>query len=109
MTVFERIKALADNQKISLQKVATDLGFSENLLYRWKTAKPRAEDLSKVADYFHVSVDYLLGREELPETYIQKPRVKILARQMDTQLTDDEIDVLGTLIDKFAKGKFGGK
>lgn len=63
MTTFERIKNLADNQKISLQKVAIDIGLSENAIYGWKTRKPKGEDLAKVADYFHVSVDYLLGRD----------------------------------------------
>ena len=63
MTTFERIKNLADNQKISLQKVARDIGLSENAIYGWKTRKPKGEDLAKVADYFHVSVDYLLGRD----------------------------------------------
>ncbi|WP_139008887.1 XRE family transcriptional regulator [Lactococcus lactis] len=63
MTTFERIKKLADNQKISLQKVAIDIGLSENAIYGWKTRKPKGEDLAKIADYFHVSVDYLLGRD----------------------------------------------
>ncbi|QIW51780.1 helix-turn-helix domain-containing protein [Lactococcus raffinolactis] len=66
MTTFERIKFLADKQKISLQKVSTDVGLSENAIYGWKTRKPKGEDLAKIADYFHVSVDYLLGREEQP-------------------------------------------
>lgn len=64
MTTFERIKKLADSRKISLQELATRLGFSENLIYRWKNAVPKTEYLEKVADYFHVSVDYLLGRED---------------------------------------------
>lgn len=66
MTTFERIKKLADNQKISLQKVAIDIGLSENAIYGWKTRKPKGDDLAKVADYFHVSVDYLLGRKDNP-------------------------------------------
>lgn len=66
MTVFERIKKLANDQGKSVSKVATDLGFSENLFYRWKTSEPKARDLEKVADYFGVSIDYLLGREKQP-------------------------------------------
>lgn len=68
MTTFERIKNLADNQKISLQKVAIDIGLSENAIYGWKTRKPKGEDLAKIADYFHVSVDYLLGRDKTEPT-----------------------------------------
>lgn len=67
MTTFERIKFLADKQKISLSELAIKLGFSENNIYRWKNSKPKGEDLGKIADFFHVSVDYLLGREKLEE------------------------------------------
>lgn len=64
MTIFERIKKLANKQGKSLQKVSEDLGLSTNYLYRLKTQQPTAEKLALIADYFHVSVDYLLGREE---------------------------------------------
>ncbi|MGG5373540.1 helix-turn-helix domain-containing protein [Enterococcus sp. AZ196] len=72
MTVFERIKKLANNQGKGVSKVATDLGFSENLFYRWKTSEPKARDLQKVADYFDVSVDYLLGRTDSPSPEVEK-------------------------------------
>ncbi|MGH1847105.1 helix-turn-helix transcriptional regulator [Enterococcus gilvus] len=67
MTVFDRIKELADKQGISVSKVAVDLGFSENLFYQWKKASPKSDRLQKVADYFDVSVDYLLGRTDNSE------------------------------------------
>ena len=71
MDVFERIKILSQKRDISMKEVALELGFSENLFYKWKTSNPKATDLAKVADYFHVTVDYLLGRDEdgiLPES-----------------------------------------
>lgn len=64
MTLFERIKLLANKKDKNMKEVAIELGFSENLFYRWKTTDPKAVDLEKVADYFDVTVDYLLGREE---------------------------------------------
>ncbi|GAA2821643.1 helix-turn-helix transcriptional regulator [Lactococcus raffinolactis] len=64
MTVFEQIKKLAKSRDIAMKDLALKLGFSENLFYTWKKTNPKAADLAKVADYFHVSVDYLLGREE---------------------------------------------
>jgi len=63
MTVFEAIKNLADKQGKNVKTVAIDVGLSENAIYGWKKTKPKADDLAKVADYFHVSVDYLLGRD----------------------------------------------
>lgn len=78
MTLFERIKSLASKRDKSMKEVAIDLGFSENLFYRWKTTEPKGVDLEKVADYFEVSVDYLLGRSENPK--------------INTGKTDDEFN-----------------
>ena len=64
MTISERIKDLADKQGKTLQKVSEDLGFGVNYLYRLKNQQPTAEKLKLIADYFSVSVDYLLGRDE---------------------------------------------
>ncbi|MBB1109441.1 helix-turn-helix transcriptional regulator [Limosilactobacillus sp. pH52_RY] len=65
--LFERIKQLAKNRGVSLKKVATDLGFGENTIYKWKTQSPKGEYLEKVADYFDVTTDYLLGRTDTPQ------------------------------------------
>lgn len=63
MPTFERVKQLAEKKKISIVELEEKLGFSRNSLYSWKRNKPSVEKLKKVADYFHVSTDYLLGRE----------------------------------------------
>ena len=48
-----------------MKQVTIDLGYSENYFYSLKSGKqPSAEKLQEIADYFNVSVDYLLGREE---------------------------------------------
>lgn len=64
MITFERIKELAKKQGKSLNKVEEELGYGKNVLYRLKDSNPSTERLEEIADYFHVSVDYLLGREE---------------------------------------------
>ncbi|MBO0477924.1 helix-turn-helix transcriptional regulator [Vagococcus sp. DIV0080] len=65
MTVYSRIKKLADKQGKSLNKVEEELGLSKNVLYRMKNSdNPTKDRLEVLADYFGVSVDYLLGREE---------------------------------------------
>ncbi|MHC5226925.1 helix-turn-helix domain-containing protein [Enterococcus sp. LJL99] len=64
MSTFEIVKKLADAQKISIVELEEKLDFSKNSLYSWKKNKPSAEKLEKVADYFNVSTDYLLGRTD---------------------------------------------
>lgn len=66
MTTLERIKILANKRGINLKELAGELGFSKNAFYKWKKSNPSTENIQKVADYFHVSVDYLLGRTNNP-------------------------------------------
>lgn len=65
MTVFERVKSLARKHSKTMKQVTMDLNYSENYFYTLKNGKqPSAEKLNEIADYFNVSVDYLLGRED---------------------------------------------
>ncbi|HCT6711164.1 helix-turn-helix domain-containing protein [Enterococcus faecalis] len=65
MTTFERIKKLAKQKDKSLQQVARELKYGENYFYSLNAGKqPTAEKLQEIADYFNVSVDYLLGRTD---------------------------------------------
>ena len=65
-TAFERIKDLADKQRISLNDLEDKLGISRNSLYGIKKANPKSDRLQQIADYFNVSTDYLLGRTDNP-------------------------------------------
>lgn len=81
MTIFERIKELADKQGKSLQKVSEELGFSSNYLYQLKRQTPAADKLAMVADYFNVSVDYLLGRGNSERDNFRKTLKELYANQ----------------------------
>ncbi|EMG27502.1 prophage ps1 protein 15 [Listeria fleischmannii 1991] len=83
MNVFERIQILAKGKDKSLQQIAEDLGFSKNLFYRWKTSSPKGEDLAKVANYFNVSTDYLLGRTEKKYFELTSDEKKDIAEEAD--------------------------
>ena len=52
-------------QGLTYTKIAQDLGISQSAMAYYKSGKtlPCAEHLIKLADYFGVSTDYLLGRE----------------------------------------------
>ncbi|MDT2480930.1 helix-turn-helix transcriptional regulator [Enterococcus avium] len=66
MTLFERISELAKKQHIGLKELAVKLGLSESAIYQWRKSSPKSESLEKVADYFHTTTDYLLGRTDDP-------------------------------------------
>lgn len=65
----ERIRSLMfsaqEVQGLTCEQIAKDVGISINAIacYRAGAYLPGAEHLLKLADYFGVSTDYLLGRE----------------------------------------------
>lgn len=62
-TFYERLTKLKDDAGITFTKIDEDCGCQSK---SWKDGKhlPRTEVLMRLADYFDVSVDYLLCREE---------------------------------------------
>lgn len=70
MSIIEIISALCVQKKITITALERELGLSKGSISKWKVSSPKAETVLKMADYFGVSVDYLLGRTEnpLPET-----------------------------------------
>lgn len=67
MTLKERIKALADAEGISLPVLESKLGFGNSTIVKWDKSTPNAEKLNKVAQYFNVTMDYLLNGESYTE------------------------------------------
>ena len=63
--VSEQITTLRKEKKLTQQKLAQKLNVSTAAVCKWETGAsiPDINILCKMADYFNVSVDYLLGRE----------------------------------------------
>ncbi len=61
-----RLKELRKKKKISQLKLALDLNLNQNAISRYENMERQAdyETLIALADYFNVSLDYLLGRTE---------------------------------------------
>lgn len=64
-----KLKELRKAKGITQEIFADEFNISRGTIAMWETGKrePAHETLLKLADYFNVSVDYLLGREEEPE------------------------------------------
>ena len=61
-----KLKKLRKERRISQLKLALDLNMNQNSISRYENLEREAdyETLIKFADYFNVSLDYLLGRTE---------------------------------------------
>ncbi|MGM0214911.1 helix-turn-helix domain-containing protein [Enterococcus sp. AZ109] len=115
MVVFERIKLLSQKRDLTLQQVAEELGFSKNIFYKWKTSEPKGADLQKVADFFNVSVDYLLGRTDNPTGSLDGIKKDLTVEEaLDSvmsydgePLTDNDKEILKAIIEAYLEKKKG--
>lgn len=69
MLIGEKIKELRKNSKITQEQLGNAIGVSKMAISYFEKGKksPGRESLEKIADYFGVTTDYLLGRSEDPE------------------------------------------
>lgn len=70
MTNFaSRARELRHAKKLTQKQIASELGVSEILWRKYEAGDraPTLEGLLALADYFDVSIDYLVGRSDIPE------------------------------------------
>lgn len=67
--VCMNLKKIRKEKGISQLKLAMDLNMSQNTISRYETGdrEPGINELIKIADYFNISVDYLLERTQNPQ------------------------------------------
>ncbi len=59
---------LLETHGISIRKFSKEVGINRNTIFWWfRGRSPKPQSLIKVADYFHCSIDYLLGKTDSPD------------------------------------------
>ncbi len=63
--IVERIKDLMMTERLSQYALAKSINVSQSTICNWLNGKkePSVESLWKLADFFDVSVDYIIGRK----------------------------------------------
>lgn len=74
--MVDLIKSLCNKKGITVSALGVELGLGKNSITRWDENKPSVDRVQKVADYFGVSVDYLLSRTDDPHPAISNDDVK---------------------------------
>ena len=97
---IKRLNALIAQKKTTKNKVLTDLKLGKNSFNNWETRGniPDGETLIKLAAYFEVSIDYLLGVPMLSRDYSISPEQKDLF-DLITALTEDEVKQAADYLD----------
>lgn len=58
--LLNKIKKLCDDNKISIAELERNLGFGNGSIRRWLDGNPSINSLRKVAEYFGVTIQYLV-------------------------------------------------
>lgn len=77
--MYEIFEQLLQKYGISAYKVSKDTGITQSTLSDWKRGRstPKSENMKKIADYFGVSIDYLMtGKENVEKNNELKPKDK---------------------------------
>ena len=72
---MKTLKELREKNKITQNKLAGILGVSRSAVSMWEidSSEPDTDTINKLADYFQVSTDYLLGRTEITRAITPPP------------------------------------
>lgn len=113
MNAFDRLKELCASKGMSVNDLERKLEIGKNSLYSWKHNIPKGTNLLKVADYFNVSVDYLLLRTDNPYSgQSEKQRELTIEEALNSvmsydgkPLTDNDREVLKRITEAYLDGK----
>jgi transcriptional regulator with XRE-family HTH domain len=97
MNFPERLKQLRTNKELTQRELAKQLSLSNGSIAMYETGKrePDFNTLEKIADYFNVSTDYLLGRKPPG-----KPKKADVFEQI-SELPEDKKKMIETMLKVF--------
>lgn len=92
MMIGNKIRDLRKEKKLSQNELGKSIGVSQTTVTAWETgrAEPASTYIKKLADFFNVSADYLLGRPEKKissEEQETKDLKKFLEDNLDNGMT----------------------
>lgn len=103
--ILERIKLLVNRKKMTIAELERKLDFSQGSISRWNKTVPGSDKIQKVADYFDVTTDYLLGRTDRPNAYLHEDKDITVEEALESvmsydgkPLSDNDRDVIKGII-----------
>lgn len=83
MGIYDRVKSLCAQQKISVAELERKLNLSNGSVSKWNKNQPNSEPLTKISDFFQVSTDYLLGRTDKKYWDLSERESSDIAQQVE--------------------------
>ena len=100
-TLAERIKSLRKGAGLTQQQLGLQFGVAKNTISQYETGRNAPNDDIKIAmaNYFNVSMDYLMGKTDVPGFDSRTPPV------IATKVTESGIDMFHTYLDLSASNQ----
>jgi len=97
----ERLKSLRKENNITQKKLSDEINVSASTigLYEQGRRSPDNETLTKIADYFEVTINYLLGRTN--QKYFRADET--ISFHSKGKLSDEDMKMVRDLIDRLVK------
>jgi len=99
----QKLKQLREEKGINQIDLARDMQVTQGTVCKWETGErtPETRTLKKLADYFGVSADYLLGNDENPDFVVHARHLSEIPQEDRKQL----IDAFKDTMDAYLKAK----
>ena len=96
LKIGEKIRALRLQQKMTQEQLADRLGVSYQSISRWENGitYPDIEFLPAIANYFSVSLDYLMGQDDIEKRRAIKKQINRIANMSEND-EDELIELIG--------------
>lgn len=95
LPLYERIEALCSERNLNITQMCKLTGVPRSALSDYKTGRKKSislQNIEKIADYFEISVDRLLGKEEQKE---KEPDLTDEDRRDIARILDGMVNQLG--------------
>ena len=104
-----RIKQLCSERKISMNRLEDELEFGKGYISKLGTSTPNTSNIKKIADYFGVSVDYLMGLNKtiVPLDFtsgLSPEYLKVIVKARDEGYTPEDIELALSML-RLARSK----
>ena len=98
MSLVDNIKNLCNGKNTTLAGLERELEFGQGTIRKWDSSSPSVDKLQKIADYFNVPVDYLLGNDPKEKPVLTKKDERDIKNKID-EILDMMVSQKGLMFD----------
>lgn len=111
--MWERVEQLMNEYGVKMSELARGCGISYSTLTDWKSGRyiPKLDKIEKIADYFYVSPNYIMGKTDDRNSYgeyqstpfYKDPMEKSISDPMEKSISDSIANISGYIYQQMIK------